>query len=1830
VNPLFGITLLLLVGWFAGSTSRAAVVLERGADYRILEWPVPSLDQAGHPLILTNRYTELATGLHYRNESGEWQETVAELVPIAGGFMATRGPHQVALTSELTTPGALTVVTSDGLTLRSSPTLLAYWDRAAQSGVRLAQLQPSTGLLLAANTVQYPNAFDRVSADVRAVYTAAGFECDVILRAQLPDPALFGLNPDTTDLEIYTEHFATQPTETQTHPVPVGENELATNEHLHFGRMVLGRGRAFRLAPVEASEPGEIPLRQVWEQRAGRSFLIQRADYRELQPLLSALPEAATPNLPERAGRTATIELPPHPVEGRDWPRTATGRLLPPPADSLNVKAEIHPAPSSPGVVLDSTVLNSTPHQTFNGLTTYYVSGRVNLSGTATFRPGTVLKYARGASLWVVAGTTVDWRGAPYRPVILTAVDDPSFGESIEGANDAPLGTYASRALDLDGSGSRTPLTLTNLVIRQADLGLAGTYFAPKYPLTVRHAQFIHCAGALQFQKALTGKESYFVQNALLYSSYSGNSAFKNILATEVSGEFLTVHQANTLFEKNPAAGADTTLSLTHSIVFRVGDHRGVNLVNSVLPPASPFASAWTGLHYLRLDDPVVAAWFDRPIATQIPPRVALAAELAQTTVTAPATLPQTINSEVTLSGAPDPHATPPEQQLGYHYWPIHFLTFGPTHVNQATLTLTQGVVIAAPLNHGFSLGSSAKLISRGRPDALNRFCSAAAVQELPRSNGASGAFLTVTSSGVTRAPSVDLRFLQMEVAADLPQRRQLFEEIRAHPVADFLLRDCQFSGVSLSFAALNPSTTLTWFNTLFLDSRVVLGSAAPNSRVLSLRHNLFKGGTLEVESGSQGSRVTVQDNLFDGVTFRGSPPTATAIGYNAYSSSAAWFKGPHNQVSVEVAYQTGPLGSYYYPSTLAALRHTGSQTAAAAQLFHHTTQIDQTKQDGFDDPTQVDLGFHYAAARDGVAWDEDQDGLPDIEEDLNGDGRAQATETHWRKADSDGDGALDGEELTHHTDPLDAQSWFPKRLAAWWWEGPSTTWKQGDRGQNTLPPPGTETSAPGVVGQGVAIDGSPATSSSPPRPLRYPAIDSTGRPNLRLDQGSLRLWFKPDWILPNPLKSSGTLIGVGETIPPAPSIPLLGWWAWYFESDANGDTWLKLGQEYHYLYRTKLDPTQWNSGPNWHELVMCYSPDFTRLFHNSSLHQWKNPASPKVLESSGPGIILQKLPTPDGYAEGFRVGSNRSGNQQIAGTIDSLESFNYPLGVTETFRHQQLTIQIKTNAAGLGLQFTRNYQGALIPSGIVYPTFPDPRPLTLWRRPLGDSDWGSPILSNATNETWMDPAVRPGRSYEYQALLSSAWFGKQYRQFVAGIEMPPQHQRGTVLLVVERTIASKLTDEVAQLRSDLVSEGWTVKSWLRAPKHEDHDWSKNRAKVAAVDQWIAANYSPNTTNVIFLLGHVAIPYSGHSAADGHSSTIPSHAGAWTCDAYYGYLQKAAWTDTVNGPANQAGDGKFDQDFLPGIPDFAVGRVDFAALPILTGLNEITLLRRYLAKDSRYRANLIPTFGRVSCHAGNPMADKAVAAGQSFAGAAFDVTPGTLFDGANLRQKVPADLAIHFNYGDPPDSGVFNDLWVAHSARTFADPAKELPITFRQVWFSFACDWARLNPKNEVTENNWLRSSLAWPNYGLAIVGGVQWDFSPLGSGAPLAELMRRGWSSFTEIHRFQSILGDPTLRLFRVTPVANLTATRRAETVTLSWSPSPDVGCRYYVYRSTRGLGGFSDPLNLGAPTGDLRYIDTSAPPGSTYQVRAVRLQVTGSGSFWNLSPGRVAQVPP
>ena len=168
--------------------------------------------------------------------------------------------------------------------------------------------------------------------------------------------------------------------------------------------------------------------------------------------------------------------------------------------------------------------------------------------------------------------------------------------------------------------------------------------------------------------------------------------------------------------------------------------------------------------------------------------------------------------------------------------------------------------------------------------------------------------------------------------------------------------------------------------------------------------------------------------------------------------------------------------------------------------------------------------------------------------------------------------------------------------------------------------------------------------------------------------------------------------------------------------------------------------------------------------------------------------------------------------------------------------------------------------------------------------------------------------------------------------------------------------------------------------------------------------------------------------------------------------------------------------------------------------------------------------------------------------------------------------------------------------------------------------------------------DNIMRSFLGTPTMGLAccMAGEPHWFFHHMGLGETIgygtrltmnnSALYQNATNRFTRAV-YIALMGDPTLRLDPIASPSALRAEAGANGVVLHWVGSSDSVLGYYVYRGPSLAGPFvrlTDSL-VSQPT----YTDSSPPPDSNaYMVRAVRLETTPSGSYFNASEGAFALV--
>ena len=932
----------------AGLSDAHYSVTDQGPDYRVWQQVIQATDKQGKLTSLVKpAYVELATGMQYQNNC-QWLESKEEIQIMPDGTAAAvQGPHQAYFPGDIYR-GNIKLVTPDGKVFISRPLGLSYFD--GTNNVLIAELKDSVGELVGSNQVVYPDAFTDFRADLCYTYTKSGFEQDIILREQPPAPEGFGLALETTRLQVLTEFFNP--------PQPVKRNRLLpqpfgvrlNDESLDFGVMKIGAGKAFAFG-AQPDQDESVAVAKSWLLLDGRQFLVEELPISVIAEQLDGLP------LPAQVNLTAPAKSVRHTV--------SNGRLLPARrmawvGDTNQIKSATLDI-SRRGFVLDYVTVNSSlTNYTFQGDTTYYISGPVVLFGTNTFEGGTVIKYAPTNSASVTCSGAINSPGSAYKPAVFTARDDNSVGETIAGSTGNPTNYYAAIELRLNGG---TGVAMQNLRFSFAQTALA---LSGSSSNVFSHVQMVSCQNGINATNAV-----FSLRNALFWNvrtNFAGNGSTGAV-------EQLTVDTAGWL-------NNNLTLSLTNCLLVAV-TNTGTFTSNSVSitnNSAGVFLVAGAGAHYLAANS------LYRNIGTpNINP--ALLGALHKMT-----TYPPVIYSNITIAVATN--FTPQAQRdtdtpdLGYHYDPIDYIADSLTITN-AALTVTNGAVIANYNRNGIQLQTGSSIVSMGSPLAPNRFVRYQAVQELSitlGSNAPAAALSINPNHPGSTGPAGTFRFTQFICPA--AGGSHLFNASSTN-YNSLLVQDCEFWG-GQNYLSGSTNTTTTFKNNLFYRSAIT--AAATNlSSVLNLTNNLVFGALVNVLQPT--NKVwSAFNNDFDTCTITNSTLTN---GYNAYLNCSGRLQPTNVNDRVQtsgLSYQTGPLGAFYQPAG-SLLIDKGNLTANLLGLYHYTTQTNQMKETN----SIVDIGYHYVATdTNGIPLDSNNDGIPDYLEDANGNGLVDNGETNW------------------------------------------------------------------------------------------------------------------------------------------------------------------------------------------------------------------------------------------------------------------------------------------------------------------------------------------------------------------------------------------------------------------------------------------------------------------------------------------------------------------------------------------------------------------------------------------------------------------------------------------------------------------------------------------------------------------------------------------------------------------------------------------------------------------------------------------------------------------
>ncbi|MEO6834135.1 MAG: T9SS type A sorting domain-containing protein [Chitinophagaceae bacterium] len=500
----------------------------------------------------------------------------------------------------------------------------------------------------------------------------------------------------------------------------------------------------------------------------------------------------------------------------------------------------------------------------------------------------------------------------------------------------------------------------------------------------------------------------------------------------------------------------------------------------------------------------------------------------------------------------------------------------------------------------------------------------------------------------------------------------------------------------------------------------------------------------------------------------------------------------------------------------------------------------------------------------------------------------------------------------------------------------------------------------------------------------------------------------------------------------------------------------------------------------------------------------------------------------------------------------------------------------------------------------------------SILRKAKEDKTFSNIASLTATDSSYIDATVVTDTTYEYA--ITNAGGASATGYVLSGIKAPAMHHRGTMILLVDSTFKDSCKAEIAQLMSDLRGDGWDL---IR------HDILRS-SKDTFVQSIVRNDYASRPgVNALFILGHVAVPYSGDLNPDGH----PDHLGAWPTDAYYGDIN-GTWTDAIVNDVvasraqnkNVPGDGKWDQTFLPTDVELQTGRVDFANMPSIPR-SEITLMRNYLNKAHAYKINSLAIQHKA-------VVDDNFGAfnGEAFAANAWRNFP-VIVGAKNILtadlETTLKDSAYQWAYGCGGGSYT-TASGIGATADFDTTPVKGI---FMMTFGSYFGDWD--------ATNNFLRAPLCAPEPALtnAWAGRPNWFIDAMGLGESIgycANKTQNNNGTYNPsgigakwIH--VTLMGDPSLRNEYIKPISNLSITADSLAgAALNWTASADTGLMgYYVYRSDSAWRDYKlvSTLVTGTSFNDLKGTNGK----KFYLVRPVKLETTPSGTYVNLGLGMI-----
>ncbi|MCG9881089.1 MAG: T9SS type A sorting domain-containing protein [Bacteroidia bacterium] len=504
---------------------------------------------------------------------------------------------------------------------------------------------------------------------------------------------------------------------------------------------------------------------------------------------------------------------------------------------------------------------------------------------------------------------------------------------------------------------------------------------------------------------------------------------------------------------------------------------------------------------------------------------------------------------------------------------------------------------------------------------------------------------------------------------------------------------------------------------------------------------------------------------------------------------------------------------------------------------------------------------------------------------------------------------------------------------------------------------------------------------------------------------------------------------------------------------------------------------------------------------------------------------------------------------------------------------------------------------------------------------------WGSPIASVAGNQnSYTDNTVKKGEAFEYQIVKRQGSTVDALGYIYAGNALAEPKSFSGIILLIDSNYITPLQSEIDVLKQDLISESYNVYTMYAGRKESPIEVKKR----------IASLYQSTTKKpeCLFIIGHAPVPYSGFYSSegptpppDGHIEGSGNHTGAWPADAYYAVLD-GEFTDefvtcTTGAQArhhNIPGDGKFDQSKLSAEATLEVGRVDFFSMPAFNS-NDTMLTKKYLQRNHAWRTAQWKVTERALID--NNFTGFNLAS-TGYANFAALMGSDSTFDNRDYMSS-QKNGGYLWSYGC--GAGSYTSCNGIGNTNSFVNDSFENVFTI--LAGSFFGDWD--------IQNNFLKAPIASKSLASFWGGIPKWYVHHMAMGERIGKGVKitQNNNGFYFTGNFNSsansmhiaLMGDPTLKMRNLEPMQNLSATSDAKKVFLHW-PRVNATSEYAVY-VVDSVNNTYSKLHDGTLT-DTFFVDNNNHYSGQYlyAVKAIQLEKTASGTFYNTGAAAFARV--